>query len=97
MAARANKQTANGLQNRKMFNNFLDSLDVSNVAQGNSHQHNSGTGYQQTRTKSSQKMGAHHSGQARQMHNNTVAGAHGPSGGKRNKQMVSTSYNMAPA
>ena len=46
MAARSSKQTANGQQNRKMFNNFLDSLDVSNSAQVNVLGHNSGTGYQ---------------------------------------------------
>lgn len=45
MATRASKQTANGQQNRKMFNNFLDSLDVTNATSGVSQAHNSGNGY----------------------------------------------------
>jgi len=51
MASRATKPVPNGQQNRKMFNNFLDSLDIATSGQGANAALNSGGGYQQ-RTKS---------------------------------------------
>ena len=106
MASRGanSKSSANNanLHNRKMFNNFLDSLDIASNAQVNtSAQMN--TGYQnrnKSGTNHGSKLHAHQSQAMRQIHNNTV---HGTSAnmntvnGKRNKQLVSTSYNMAPA
>lgn len=85
-----------------MFNNFLDSLDIvqSNAPVNTSMQLNSG-GYQQRTKSGSQhhgqnnaKMQAQNQAALRQFQNNTVQGE--VPGGKRNKQLVATSYNMAP-
>ena len=67
------KQSTN-IQNRKMFNNFLDSLDIATNAAVNSNVQLN-TGYQQ-RTKSGSshaaKLQAQQNQAIRQMHNNTV-------------------------
>lgn len=88
---RGGKTAANA--NKKMFNNFLEQLDIS--AGGAPHGHAMNL---QQRTKSTNhgKAVAH---QMRAFHSNTVHGTHASNAGagKRNKQLVATSYNMAPA
>lgn len=80
-----------------MFNNFLDSLDVTTNPPPVNTSSNVNMNYQQ-RTKSGSNHGAKVQAQlatnVRQSHNNTVQGH---IGGKRNKQLVATSYNIAPA
>ena len=82
-----------------MFNNFLDSLDIS----GANHS-STGNTYGAGRNRSIQsngggKLSSSSTNAMRSVHNNTVTGTHGgvpagPSGAKRNKQLVSGSFNM---
>ena len=99
---------SNQQQNKKMFNNFLDSLDIvqTNAPVNTSMQLNSGSYQQRTKSGSQQHHGQGNSklqaqqNQAvalRQLHNNTVQSGESHTAGKRNKQLVSTSYNIAPA
>ena len=104
MASNPRAKAQNG-QSRKMFNNFLDSLDISGAGQSTS---GPGSTYNVARNKSIQSNGGKisNSTQAMRMVNNNSVQAQitghggvpqGPSGGgKRNKQLVSTSFNMAP-
>ena len=103
MASNPRAKAQNG-QSRKMFNNFLDSLDISGAGQSTS---GPGNTYNAARNKSIQSNGGKISSstQAMRMVNNNSVQAQitghggvpsGPNGGKRNKQLVSTSFNMAP-
>ena len=102
MASNSRSKAYNG-QNRKMFNNFLDSLDISGA---NQSLQGNGNGYAAARNKNNQshggKMSSNSTHAMRMVHNNTVQtnSSHGgvpsgPNGGKRNKQLVSSSFNMS--
>ena len=102
---------AKGHQSRKMFNNFLESLDISNQgASAGSHHHGSGSHSIQPGGPYQKKGGNGSNGtagsnnpksQMRMLNNSVNHHGHGSHsiglsghGGKRGKQLVSSSLNM---
>ena len=90
------KQGQNGQLQKKMFNNFLDSLDISANQQTNTST-NLANGYSRTKSQNTTQGGKMSSSThaIRMSHNNTIQGG-SMQAAKRNKQLVSTSYNMGP-
>lgn len=72
-----------------MFNNFLDSLDISGSQAANGRGKGSSVGAKMSASTNAIRMGHNHSAMAQ---SNSITAAQ-----KRNKQLVSTSYNLGPS